>query len=149
MQSLRRCLVVVEFSRDELIEIRIALSRAADYTERHDELLSVFAAEMKAYQQQINKLEQQVNSESRWRSNISDQVASLPQVFTDLAVVKRNQESAASRMNIIAASFWAAIAVAVVAMFQAGGAKSKAEAHPPGHLANRPAYPILPSPNSR
>jgi excinuclease UvrABC nuclease subunit len=141
--------VVVEFSRDELIEIRIALSRAADYTERHDELLAVFAAEMKAYQQQINKLEQQVNSESRWRSNISDQVASLPQVFTDLAVVKRNQESAASRTSIIAASFWAAIAVAVVAMFQAGGAKSKAEVHPPDHLANRPASPIQPVPNSR
>lgn len=135
----------IELSRDELTTIKIALSRAADYIDRHDELLAAMAAEMRAYQQQINKLEQQVNSESRWRSSIDNQIAALPQVFTDLAVVKKNQEAASNRMNIIAASFWAAIAVAIVAMFQAAG---KAKAHP-GHLANRPASPTQLAPNSR
>lgn len=144
---------MVEFSKDELLEIKIALSRAADYTKRHDELLSIFAAEMKAYQQQINQLQQlvqqlqqQIQSESRWRSNVDQQVASLPGVFTELAIIKKNQDQAANRMNIIAGSFWAAIAVALVAMFQAAG-KAKAAVHPPAHLANFPASPIPAAPD--
>jgi hypothetical protein len=150
---------VVEFSQDELLEIKIALSRAADYTKRHDELLSIFAAEMKSSQVQINQLQQsmqqlqqQVHSESRWRSNVDDHVASLPSVFTDLAILKKAQAEASTRMNLIVGAFWAAIAVALVTAFQSSGSNGKAKAaaaHLSGHLASRPASPILPSPNSR
>jgi transglutaminase/protease-like cytokinesis protein 3 len=150
----------IELSRDELLEIRIALSRALDYSNRHDDALSKIAVELKAVQYQANTNTERLDQEVRARSKSDLRLEALPhllsQALTDIAVLKENEERASSRFNMIAAAFWAAIAVAVIAMFQAAGndsSKPKSSAlaapHRFDHLANRPAFQIPPNPKPR
>jgi transglutaminase/protease-like cytokinesis protein 3 len=150
----------IELSRDELLEIRIALSRAVDYSNRHDDVLSRISAELRVVQHQANTNTERLEQEIRQRSKSDLRLESLPQLLnqalTDIAVLKENEERASSRFNMIAAAFWAAIAVAVIAMFQAAGngsSKPKSSAlaalDQSAHLVNRPVSRILLNPSSR
>ncbi len=145
----------IEFSRDELIEVRIALSRALDYTNRHDDELSRVAAELRVVQQQASANTERLDQEIRHRSKSDLRLESLPQLLsqalTDIAVLKENEGRSSSRFNMIAAAFWAAIAVAGVAVFQAAGngsSKSKspglAVVHQPVHLASHLVFQTRP-----
>jgi hypothetical protein len=149
----------IELSRDELLEIRIALSRAVDYSNRHDDALSRIAAELRTVQHQANTNTERLDQEIRARSKSDLRLEALPQLLnqalTDIAVLKENEERASSRFNMIAAAFWAAIAVAVIAMFQAAGSGSSkpkssalAAVHQPDHLVNLPAFQTPLDPNN-
>lgn len=141
----------IEITREELIEIKIALSRAGDYMQRHDLVLSQLANKLEICQNQANMNTDRLDQEIRARSKSDLRLESLPQQLskaqTDIAVLQENEERANSRFNMIAASFWAAIAVAVIAMFQTANTKAKADL--PDHRADRPVSQTLPSPNNR
>jgi hypothetical protein len=139
---------MIELSKDDLLEIKIALSKLADYTARHDTILVTMAADLQKTQALAALNAASLDQEIRNRSKSDQRLEPLPQLLnqaiTDIAILKDNEAQAASRFNIIAGAFWAAIAVAVVAMFQTSN-KPRAEADPPDRLVNQPVYRSLPN----
>lgn len=132
--------MAIEITKDELIEIKIALSRAGDYMQRHDEVLSRVALKLEACQHQANVNTDRLDQESRNRSKSDLRLEALPQqlnqALTDIAILKENEERASSRFNMIATAFWGAIAVTVVAMFQVANSNGKAKSQSLDHAVS-------------
>jgi hypothetical protein len=122
---------VIEFTEQEITQIKVTLTLLADYSKRHDEILTGATKDLTACQQLISKIEDRLGQELRNRSKvdlqIADQLSRLPQAYRDIAILQENQQRSYTRMNIIMASFWSAIAVIIVGIIQMNAVKPKAQ----------------------